>query len=70
MYVCSKCGGTNVQLVAWVDPNTNEVFDDYGSWNSIDTKFCADCDENVALIEKEDESGEDGGAKVANVGNG
>jgi hypothetical protein len=70
MYVCSKCGGTNVQLAAWVNPNTEEVFDDYGSWNHQDTKWCGDCEEHVLLVLKEDENGKDGGAQDANVGHG
>lgn len=22
--VCERCGGTNIETIAWVDPNTNE----------------------------------------------
>lgn len=47
---CSKCGGTNVQVVMWVRPNhNNEAVDDFGSWKDVDSKFCEDCDDHVAL---------------------
>lgn len=48
---CELCKGANVQLVAWTDPNTKEVFDDFGSWNQEDTKYCSDCDDNVLLVD-------------------
>lgn len=28
MYCCSECGGTNVQVQAWVDANTSEYLSD------------------------------------------
>lgn len=39
-YCCSKCGGTNIQVQAWVDANTNEYIDDVTS-NPI--CWCKDC---------------------------
>ena len=50
MVRCGKCGGIRVQIAAWVDANTDEVLGDYGSWDSNDTAFCADCDAHVTLI--------------------
>lgn len=41
---CTECGGTNVQVAAWINPNTNEVLDDFGSPGEKDTQYCADCD--------------------------
>jgi hypothetical protein len=46
---CKECGGTNVQAAFWVDPNTHEVFDGFGTWNSGDNTWCADCDDNTDL---------------------
>ena len=46
---CCKCGGTNVQMAKWVNPNTGEVFGDFGSYDETDTKWCNDCDDNVTL---------------------
>lgn len=43
--VCSKCGGTNIQTTAWVDPNDDEVFDYYN-----DDSWCEDCGENETVI--------------------
>lgn len=46
---CTKCGGTNVQCAMWINPNTKEIHDDFGSWDETDTKFCEDCQINVEL---------------------
>lgn len=45
--VCKGCGGHNVQLVVWYRPNTQEVLDDFGSWNNHETKWCEDCEDHV-----------------------
>lgn len=46
---CCKCKGLTVQCAVWIDPNTGETGEDFGSWDSTDTKFCADCDDNLEL---------------------
>lgn len=46
---CTKCGGTNVQVAMWVRPNTEEILEDFGSWEETDTKYCEDCDDNTQL---------------------
>jgi len=56
--VCNQCGSSNVQLMAWIDPNSNEIIDDVGPWQSKDNNYCNDCDEHVALTRATD-----GGAK-------
>ena len=55
MLVCSKCGGSNIQKLAWVDVNTNK-------FASIDTdrknsKWCVDCDSftEFDIIDDEEE---------------
>jgi hypothetical protein len=45
--VCEQCGGTNVQVLAWVDANTNEFKSDYGS--SDKGNWCEDCQDIVYL---------------------
>lgn len=42
---CVECGGTDVQVVAWIDPNTGETFDWYSDDNPEMT-WCGHCDEN------------------------
>lgn len=39
MYRCSKCKGTNIQVKAWIDPNTNEYISDIEG----DDCWCEDC---------------------------
>lgn len=53
-YICSQCGGTNVEVRAWINPNTNEVFD-FCSSEQYDC-WCNDCEEHYELetIKKED----------------
>ena len=43
---CKVCGGTNVQYAAWVNPNTNEVLECFGTPNYGDNTYCVDCDAN------------------------
>ena len=43
--VCSVCGGRNVQIRAWIDPNT----DDYIGDCEDDDAWCDDCGEHVRL---------------------
>lgn len=47
---CSKCGGANVQHAAWIRSNTEEVVEDFGTWNAGDNTFCEDCGENTDLV--------------------
>jgi len=51
-YCCAHCGGTNVQITAWVNPNTEDIGDDYGDWDESDTKWCKDCEKNVLIVEE------------------
>ena len=45
-YTCTNCGSGDVHVAMWVDPNTLEVFDDFGSWGEQDSQFCNNCGEN------------------------
>lgn len=65
-WVCSNCGGTNVETVCWVDPNTDQVHEDYGTWNHQDTTWCGDCDDHHPLISKEE--WDEKGTKLPNTG--
>lgn len=49
-YVCSVCGGSNVEHAFWVDPNTDRVLDEFGTWNYDDNVFCHDCAENYDIV--------------------
>jgi hypothetical protein len=52
---CPDCGSTAVQCQAWIDANTDEVFDDAGDYNwcfacekagwPSDHKYLCDCDD-------------------------
>jgi hypothetical protein len=52
LYVCAKCGSDNVQHAMWVNVNTNEVHDIFGSWCHGDNSWCEDCEEHTQLVEK------------------
>ncbi len=45
--VCNECGGTNIQITAWVDPNTNEYKGECGEAN--DDRWCEDCADHVGF---------------------
>lgn len=44
-YKCNKCGGTNIQIQAWVDPNTNQYISDIEDRQC----WCRDCKENTDI---------------------
>lgn len=46
--VCSVCGGKNVQIKAWIDPNVNETIDD--SYFDDEDTWCDDCKNHTGLI--------------------
>lgn len=44
-YCCSQCGGTNIQVQAWVNANTNEYVDDIGGGEC----WCEDCQKHTRM---------------------
>jgi len=55
MYVCKECGGNNVEIAAWVDPNDYEYIEDFGSWDNGDNTWCEDCKAHNELVELQTE---------------
>lgn len=49
VYVCNKCHSRHVQHAQWVDLNTHEIFDLFGSWCHGDNSWCEDCEEHVHI---------------------
>ncbi len=52
MIRCRDCKGSNVRIAMWVQPNTKEIFDDFGDWNVTDTNWCEDCKDHTVLYEE------------------
>lgn len=50
IYVCDKCGSTNVQIMVWANPNTDKIIDDVTGIN--ENMWCEDCEDHVGLIEE------------------
>jgi hypothetical protein len=51
--VCEQCGGAQIELRCWCDPNTGRINDDGSSAEKQD-RWCKDCEEHVYFIfEKE-----------------
>lgn len=51
MLVCETCGSTEVQVLAWIDANTNEYkTEGLGDKNS---SWCENCKAHVNLVEEE-----------------
>ena len=46
MFKCSKCGGTNIQMLAWIDANTNE-YKGEGPGEETEDNWCEDCQKHV-----------------------
>jgi hypothetical protein len=47
MFVCEKCGGTNIEIKVWIDPNTREHL-----YDADEPAWCEDCEKNVRIIPK------------------
>ncbi len=52
--VCKQCGGSNIQVLAWIDPNTNEYRDEYTAGDCEDT-WCDDCRAHVGFDAEEEQ---------------
>lgn len=50
--VCSTCGSSNIQTLAWVDVNTDEVMDS-GPGDTQDN-WCCDCEDHVKFCTEEE----------------
>lgn len=46
---CPECGGTNVQVMAWVDANTNQYCSDVNNPPECEDTWCDDCEEHTGL---------------------
>lgn len=44
-WCCPDCGGTNVEVAAWMDANTGDVKSE-GADGPVSTMFCSDCEEH------------------------
>ena len=42
VFRCKECGSTDIQILAWVNPNTNEIIDD----NAEKECWCEKCQEH------------------------
>ena len=51
-YHCGTCGGSSLQTVSWRDVHTEEVHDDFGSWDETDTNYCNDCSDHCEIIDE------------------
>lgn len=46
---CPECGGTNVQIMAWVDANTNQYCSDVNTPTEVEDTWCNDCEYHTGL---------------------
>ena len=49
MLICKKCKSSDVDVMAWVNINTNEYTNDLDS----DIPYCNNCGDDTSVIEKE-----------------
>jgi thymidine kinase len=52
MLVCENCGGKGVQVLAWVDANTN-LYCSEGPDIGSDRNWCVDCEKHVYLTDED-----------------
>lgn len=53
-FCCAECGGTNIQVQAWVDANTNAYIDDVSDGRC----WCEDCGRHTAVEEVKEKNDE------------
>lgn len=49
MIRCTVCKGTAVQIPVWINPNTHEIHDDFGSFNQEEARWCETCQDHCSL---------------------
>ena len=49
LVICAKCGGINVKIMDWIDPNRDIVFGGADDPQELDT-YCEDCSDNTGII--------------------
>lgn len=47
---CPICGGTHVQIIAWVDANTNQYCSDVNTPLEKEDTWCEDCEDYTGLF--------------------
>ena len=46
-YICRGCGSRNIEITAWINPNTNVI----GDWQEEEECWCNDCKESTSYDE-------------------
>lgn len=49
MLVCNNCGSKDIEILAWVDANTNEYKSEYS--DETIHKYCNNCQEHYSFKE-------------------
>ncbi len=49
LVICAKCGGLNIKIMDWVDPNTEELLGGSDDPSDYDT-YCETCEDNTGII--------------------
>ena len=52
-FVCEECGGTDIQIKAWVDANTLE-YQEGCDLGDEDDNWCEDCEEHTNIMHKDE----------------
>ena len=49
--VCAECGGKNIEMLEWIDANTNEYIGNNEN-SGENARWCRDCDEHTDFCEE------------------
>ena len=52
IYVCSNCGGEDIESKMWVHINNGTIDYDISNFTEFEDNWCKDCQENTTIIEK------------------
>lgn len=49
LIICARCGGIDVKIMDWVDPNTEKLVGGADDPDDLDT-YCENCEDNTGII--------------------
>lgn len=48
-WVCQRCGSQAVEVVSWVEANSDSTTECYGSFGELDTTWCGECNDHTGI---------------------
>jgi len=49
LIICAKCGSINIQIMDWINPNTEQFIGGADDPNELNT-YCENCEDNTGIV--------------------